>query len=286
MIKKQKCYLKHSYIYRIKTTPMKKLLSLFGAIIFCTVVNGQTPLTTAVDFTATDVHGNSHNLFTYLNSGKYVLIDFFYTTCGLCQTAAPQVNASYENFGCNTSGVIFLGIDLGDNDTEVLAFDNTYGVHYPCISGDAGGSNICSTYGISAYPTIILIAPDKSIVVQDMWPFSTSICNSTISGYGVSTATCPVGFTDYEKNLITGVYPNPASEQAEFTFMGEQNTRYTVSVFDMSGKPVLEQTMDVINTSGEYTYNVSVANLAAGSYYLVLSSDNKPCGRVPLMVIR
>lgn len=119
-----------------------------------------------------------------------------------------------------------------------------------------------------------------------MWPFSTSICNSTISGYGVSTATCPVGFTDYEKNLITGVYPNPASEQAEFTFMGEQNTRYTVSVFDMSGKPVLEQTMDVINTSGEYTYNVSVANLAAGSYYLVLSSDNKPCGRVPLMVIR
>lgn len=170
MIKKQKCYLKHSYIYRIKTTPMKKLLSLFGAIIFCTVVNGQTPLTTAVDFTATDVHGNSHNLFTYLNSGKYVLIDFFYTTYGPCQTAAPQVNASYENFGCNTSGVIFLGIDLGDNDTEVLAFDNTYGVHYPCISGDAGGSNICSTYGISAYPTIILIAPDKSIVVQDMWP--------------------------------------------------------------------------------------------------------------------
>ena len=265
---------------------MKKILSFFSAIVLCAAINAQTPLTTAVDFTATDVHGNSHNLFTYLNAGKYVLIDFFYTTCVPCQGAAPQVNASYENFGCNTSGVFFMGIDYGDSDADVIAFDNTYGAHYPCISGDAGGTSICSTYGITAYPTIILIAPDKSIVVQDMWPFSTSICNSTISGYGVNTASCPVGFTDYEKNLITGVYPNPASEQAQFTFMGEQNTLYTVSVFDLSGKPVLEQTMDIINTSGEYSYAVPVSNLAAGSYYLVLSSDKKPCGRVPLMVIR
>ena len=179
-----------------------------------------------------------------------------------------------------------MGIDNGDSDAEVIAFDNTYGAHYPCISGDAGGSAINTTYGINAFPTIILIAPDKNIVVQDMWPFSTSTCNSTISGYGVNAASCPVGFTEYEKNLITGVYPNPASEQAQFTFMGEQNTLYTVSVFDLSGKPVLEQTMDKINTSGEYSYTVPVGNLAAGSYYLVLSSDKKPCGRVPLIVIR
>ena len=88
---------------------MKKILSVFGAIIICTAVNAQTLLTTAVDFTATDVHGNSHNLFSYLNAGKYVLIDFFYTTCVPCQGAAPQVNASYENFGCNTQWCYFHG---------------------------------------------------------------------------------------------------------------------------------------------------------------------------------
>jgi hypothetical protein len=34
----------------------------------------------AVNFTAKDVDGKSHTLFTYLNAGKYVLLDFVTTT--------------------------------------------------------------------------------------------------------------------------------------------------------------------------------------------------------------
>lgn len=265
---------------------MKQIFTFILAVALFGLVRAQTPLTTASDFTATDVHGTSHTLFSYLNSGKYVLIDFFYTTCGPCQVAAPQANDSYENFGCNTSGVIFLGIDYGDSDAEVIAFDNTYGAHYPCISGDAGGTAICGTYGITAYPTFILIAPDKNIVEQDIWPFSTSICNTTIAGYGVGTASCPTGIFDYSQNIITGLYPNPASDQTMFTFMAEQNALYKVTVFSMSGQPVLEQQMNEINSQGEYSYSIPVGELAAGSYYIVLSSDNRPCGRVPLMVVR
>lgn len=41
---------------------------------------GQTPLTEAIDFTATDTDGQTWNLFNELNDGKYVLIDFFLTT--------------------------------------------------------------------------------------------------------------------------------------------------------------------------------------------------------------
>lgn len=265
---------------------MKKICTLIFTVVFFASLNAQTPLTTASDFTATDVQGNSHNLFSYLNSGKYVLIDFFYTTCVPCQGAAPQANASYENFGCNSGGVIFLGLDYGDSDAEVIAFDNTYGAHYPCISGDAGGTAVCGTYGITAYPTFILIAPDKNIVVQDMWPFSTSICNTAISGYGVSAASCPVGITDHTQNVITGVYPNPANDMARFTFNAEQNTVYTVSIFDMSGKPVFEEQMNTIAATGDYSYDVPVTNLAAGSYYIMLSSDNKPCGRTPLVIVK
>lgn len=55
---------------------MKKLYTLFAALLFAGAVWAQTPLNTAVDFTATDVSGNSHTLFTYLNSGKYVCIMF------------------------------------------------------------------------------------------------------------------------------------------------------------------------------------------------------------------
>ena len=59
---------------------MKKIYCLIIIVLLAFYLNAQTPLTTAVDFTATDVHGTTHNLFTYLDAGKYVLIDFFYTT--------------------------------------------------------------------------------------------------------------------------------------------------------------------------------------------------------------
>ena len=61
---------------------MKKLLQL--ALVFVAAFmmqintsSAQTPLTEAVDFTATDIHGDTWNLFDELDDGKYVLIDFW-----------------------------------------------------------------------------------------------------------------------------------------------------------------------------------------------------------------
>ncbi|MDD3877772.1 MAG: hypothetical protein PHT69_14220 [Bacteroidales bacterium] len=55
---------------------MKKIYTLFFAALLCSQLLGQTPLTTAADFTANDINGVSHNLFSILNSGKYVCIMF------------------------------------------------------------------------------------------------------------------------------------------------------------------------------------------------------------------
>ncbi|MFH2094425.1 MAG: hypothetical protein ABIJ16_01900 [Bacteroidota bacterium] len=58
---------------------MKKIvLSIAGLLMMAAINFAQTPLTTAVDFTATDTDGNSHTLFSYLDAGKYVVLDFFF----------------------------------------------------------------------------------------------------------------------------------------------------------------------------------------------------------------
>lgn len=38
----------------------------------------------AKDFTFTDMNGKSHNLYTYLNEGKFVVFEVFATWCGPC----------------------------------------------------------------------------------------------------------------------------------------------------------------------------------------------------------
>ena len=151
---------------------MKRLITLFLALAIGFGLKAQCPLTQAVDFTATDVHGTEVHLFDILDGGQYVLIDFFFTTCGPCQQATPKVVESYYAMGCNQHDVFYMEIATGDTEEACLNWVNNYGVEYPTISGVAGGTSICNQYQIGAYPTLILIAPDHQIVIQDLWPIN------------------------------------------------------------------------------------------------------------------
>ena len=59
---------------------MRKTFLSLAMIFTLTVAFSQTPLTQAVDFTATTTEGDEFNLFEKLAEGQYVCIDFFYTT--------------------------------------------------------------------------------------------------------------------------------------------------------------------------------------------------------------
>ncbi len=84
-----------------------------------------------------------------------------------------MLSVAYEMFGCNTADLFVIAVNDGNTNAQCIQFDQTYGVNFPCISGvEGGGTAINNTYGINAYPTYILIAPNHEIVEQDMWPIS------------------------------------------------------------------------------------------------------------------
>ena len=218
---------------------MKKitfLLMTFFAVVIMT--HAQTPLTTAVDFTATDVEGHEHNLFQVLDSGQYVLIDFFFTTCGPCQASAPKINEAYLYFGCNEFDVVFWSIDIGNTDAECIEFDETYGVEYPTISGIEGGGNaICNTYQIPSYPTVILIAPDHSIVEQDIYPIPTAqTIIDVLEGYGIAQNDCTVGISSTNStNPEIRMFPNPANSSLNIEMVDAESSIVNIKLIDMLG---------------------------------------------------
>lgn len=59
---------------------MRKFTLITALFFAATIVFSQTPLTVAVDFTATNTEGEQFNLFDVLAGGQYVCIDFFFTT--------------------------------------------------------------------------------------------------------------------------------------------------------------------------------------------------------------
>ena len=148
---------------------MKKFLSLILLVILGFNVKAQTSLTEAVDFTGTDCYGEEViNLFEILDRGQHVLIDFYFYSCPPCQRVVPYVVKAYEAFGCNNHDVFFMEVTHADNAEICQWWAEKYGVQYPTISKELGGKEIQQAYNIPSYPSLVLIAPDRKILLQDI----------------------------------------------------------------------------------------------------------------------
>ena len=148
---------------------MKKILALVFIVILSFNIKAQTSLTEAVDFTGTDCYGEEViNLFEILDRGQHVIIDFYFYSCPPCQRVVPYMAEAYKIFGCNNHDVFFLEVTHTDNDEICQWWAEKYGVEYPTIGKDGGGVAIQQAYGIPAYPSLVLIAPDRKILLQDI----------------------------------------------------------------------------------------------------------------------
>ncbi len=256
---------------------MKKIL-LLSILFFLSVTftKAQTTLSTAVDFTVTDTHGNPHNLFSILNSGKYVCIDFFFTTCGACIATCPYYKETFTNFGCNTQDVYFISVDLGNTNSEVDAYETAYlggSSGYPAVSGtDGGGDAVVSSYGITAFPTYILIAPNKAVVEQDMWGASgiTSAADfdTYFTAHSLSHKACLSGITEETLANSISVFPNPAIENLIIETSNNEKVN-AVKVYDVLGKILIDQKLD-----NSERIELNVNSLDKGIYYIEVTTQS------------
>ena len=221
-------------------------------------VKGQCPLQTAVDFTVTDVYGTEIHLFDILDQGQCVLIDFFFTTCGTCIETVPFLVESYNLFGCNQHEVFFLEIDCGDTDAACLNWINRFGIDFPTIGGRSGGTQICNQYGIGSYPTTILIAPDRSILIQDLWPiYSVQDIVNALESQGIEQYECKEALGETPRQVLS-LSPNPANDVA--TLKGEHLGM--VRIYN-----VLGQIMDEMNANGT-ELQINTTSYSNGIYFV------------------
>jgi len=252
---------------------MKKALLTIMIALASTGLFAQTGLTTAVDFTVTDIHGNTHNLFDILASGQHVLIDFFFVDCGTCQAYQAQVNQVYADYGCNEGDLFIMSVDQGDSDAYVQTYEDDYNGQHPSIGGNEGGGNaVASAYGITAYPTVILIAPNHDVVVQDIWPPTTANLNSSMSSNGVSQQSCNsnTGIEDLANADFTGIaetYPNPASDESTIAFGLVSNSEVSFEVYNLLGSKVA-QISKAEYDAGANKVDLPVYDLSSGNYFI------------------
>lgn len=151
---------------------MKKLLLLPLCFVFFTQTNAQmADGSTAPDFTADDINGNSHSLYAdYLDKGIPVLIDISATWCGPCWTyhESHALKNLYNMYGPDASNELMVMLIEGASNTTLADLQGTgsnttgdwiTGTPYPIIDN----ASLSTTFQIQYYPTIYGICPDKKI---------------------------------------------------------------------------------------------------------------------------
>ena len=117
------------------------------------------PGAAAPDFTLPAPDGRTMSLGSALD-GKYLLLDFWGSWCPNCITGLPQMQQMYARYGDRLN---ILGIDCDETKEQWLSALARYSMPWIHVIND-GDVDVSALYGVTGYPTKILIGPDGRIV--------------------------------------------------------------------------------------------------------------------------
>ena len=259
-----------------------KNFCLLGILIFSFSVSKAQLAdgSTAPDFTFIDIYGNTQNLYSYLNQGKYVAIDVSATWCQPCwnyhvQGALDSLYEEHDVPGDNTWKVIFFEAD-GSTDSADLYGATTnsqgnwvQGSNYMIIDPPTGIdlSNFQNVYEFSSYPTLYLICPDKKVL--------TSMLNgnprATLAMWkAAADDNCwPAGIDNFNDTNPLTIYPNPTVGTTTLYFSIHTATTMNLTVSTMLGQVVDKVHYQV--SPGDQSLKYTTSHLEPGLYILSLS---------------
>lgn len=255
---------------------MKKITSLALMLMLTLTsfaqINGYNVGDVVDDFTVTDTNGDEHNLYEYTQAGKYVFLDFFFVDCVPCRNAIPIFNEFYDKYGCNEGDLIMLSINNGNDDDEYVEwYSEEFGGefnHTPHVSNEGGATAVDADFNPAAYPTFCLIAPDNTLINQDIWPLAGVITfeNAIPAGVDPEVMECTILGVTEVVDADFSIFPTVSNGQNITIAMNNQEAT-SVRIYDITGREVYS------NNTSSNTIEFSL-NVSSGTYLVKVNTES------------
>lgn len=249
------------------------ILAIMTAVTGTAQTNAYPIGSTVENFITLDTDGNFHTLYDLTAAGKTVVLDFFFYSCEPCQQYAPAYSEFYETYGCNQGGVVCFHVNAGiDSDALAAQFADDFGgpfAHPPTI-GQFNGGLLTDIFGVDAFPTLCVIAPDNTMWNDNVWPVDLPTLESNFpEGTAIKPMPCSVTTTigDSEPGI-------PAARLVDHSLVlqhgGRSNGPIAVDIIDPTGRCTAHWSL---NGGVAGTMCLPLPEMAGGAYVIRMSSS-------------
>lgn len=257
---------------------MKKLILSAAILASVSGLNAQTPVGTVVNnFTLTDINGNSHSLFDYLDQGKMVVIDVSATWCGPCWNYhnTGALNSFYNAHGptsaANDAMVFFVE---GDPTTTSADLNGTgsntqgnwvSGENMPIIDLTTTASFENTGLDIAYFPVMYVICPNRTVLQSGVaGSIGTLTALNSYVGDCPAPASLPV---DPALLGYTGTTASCSNFNLSVTLQNNGTTALTSATIQVNGipSPITYNWTGNLNTYGVATVNLGTVTLTSSA---------------------
>jgi thiol-disulfide isomerase/thioredoxin len=246
---------------------MKNLLSLLPVllIIISSICNAQE---IALDFEATDCDGQQHHLFTELDKGKVIIVEFVMLNCSPCIVATKDLTSiihSYEETHPDRVKIVSFGFLNNYKCDAMRAWRTTGSFTHPVF---INGADQVEYYGGMGMPTFVVVGTNNhNVFFKSINGYNQSMDVDIKAAIDSALLYSPLGIEENIDANQVSIYPTVFSENFNISTNNVPESCKAV-VYDITGK---KQSSHLISKNG--TTVIDGSNLPNGILIIRLESN-------------
>lgn len=229
--------------------------------------------TTAMDFNRKDCDGNMQNLFSDLNSGKAVILEYFMLSCAPCPAAGTVLEAMKANLLSQYPGQIKFYMIAYTNSYSCAQTKNFVTSNgFSAIPMDSGAVQV-AYYGGMGMPTIVIAGGATHQLLGSPYQGFTPSDTTTMAADIRTFLNSQVGIKENVNKISDlSVFPNPSSSELNVKLVLKETSSIVIDVLDITGRTVANLFSDKV-PAGNFSKTFNTQTLPAGNYMLKIMAN-------------